>query len=120
MDSTEAAMAKLARAQDAYAKGMELIGITSAGAIGIVVALKPTGVSGSFELRVAVGLLFLATIGAVAWFMSKGTQYYMMSREMLKDPSDEVSVREPWWGRVARVSTMSAYILGFYFLFISL
>ena len=119
MDSTEAALAKHAKAHEAYAKAMEMIGVTSAGAIAVVVALRPTGATGSSELRAAVILLFLSTVGVIIWFMSKGAQYSQMAQKILSAPNDEYSVKEPWWGRAARVATLSAFLLGFYFLLVS-
>lgn len=119
VDSIEAALAKHAKAHEAYAKAMEMIGVTSAGAIAVVVALRPAAATATLELRIAIALLFASTVGVIVWFMSKGAQYNNMAQKILSSPNSEHSTKEPWWGRAARVVSLSAFLLGFYFLFVS-
>lgn len=86
MNSIDVALAKHDKAHMSYAKGMEMIGVTSAGAIAVVVALRPAGAIAALELRIAVAFLCTSTVGVIIWFMSKGAQYNLMCQKSLTNP----------------------------------
>jgi len=118
-ETTNAIMAKLAQSQSSYAKGMEMIGVFSAGTIGVVVALQPAGHE-KLEIKLAIILLFIAVLTTIFWFMGKGSQYFKVARLAMSNPDSEISVKEYWWARTSRVLALSSFVGAYYFLFQSL
>jgi len=114
-------MEKLRQSQGAYAKAMEMIGIFSAGTIGVVVALRPQGQESTpIELEVALVLLFIAALTTIFWFMGKGHQYYKVANKIMGSPESVARVKEAWWTRTSRVLALSTFVSAYYFLFQSL
>ena len=107
-------------AHQAYAKAMEMIGLFSAGTIGVVVALRPENSVVTIEVQTALILLFLSMIGTVFWFMGKGQQALTMANKILDDPNSEHRTLEPCWARLSRIIVLSSFILSYWLLIKSL
>jgi high-affinity Fe2+/Pb2+ permease len=118
-DAVLAVMEKLDKSHEAYAKGMELIGLVSAGTIGVVVVLRPLSQGGeAVEIKVAVVLLFIAVLSTIFWFMGKGNQQHKLANKILNaKPNQMVSVKEAWWTRTVRILALSTFICAYYYLF---
>ncbi|NND82510.1 MAG: hypothetical protein HKN50_08795 [Gammaproteobacteria bacterium] len=112
-------LGKQADAQHAYAKGMEMIGVFSAGTIGIVVAIRPAG-SSNIETQAALFLLFISMIGTVIWFMGRGVQYLRMAESISKNPTKPQKISEPLWARTSRILVVASFILAYWMLFSSI